>query len=96
MTVDKYIPKIRKITESFDPTGRSRYFVFGSSVRKDKFNDIDIGVVGAKSGGINTTKLKAKIEDTNIPYFVDVVDFDRASQSFKDYVFSNEPIVWIN
>lgn len=93
--MNKYIPKIKKVIESFDHTGKTRYFVFGSSVRKDRFNDIDIGVIGASFSGINTMRLKEKIEETNIPYFVDVVDFDTVNASFKDYVFSNEPIVWI-
>jgi predicted nucleotidyltransferase len=94
--MNKYLPKIKQAIESIEGKGNTRYFVFGSSVRKEKFNDIDIGVVGVSQGGLSTLDIKEKLESTNIPYFIDVVDFDTASQSFTDYVFKNEPIVWIN
>jgi predicted nucleotidyltransferase len=94
--LDKYLPKIKEVIKAFDPSFQNRYFVFGSSLRKERFNDIDIGVIGAKMSGIKVSDLKEKIEDTTIPYFIDVVDFDSAQKSFSDYVFNNEPIVWIN
>jgi predicted nucleotidyltransferase len=94
--MNKYLPKIKQVIESISNNDGVRYFAFGSSVRKEKFNDIDIGVLGMKRSGLNAMEIKEKFEKTNIPYFIDVVDFDTASQSFKDYVFNNEPIVWIN
>ena len=95
MALETYLPKIRQIIADFDPSGKNRYFVFGSSVRKKSFNDIDIGVTGASVSGTRVHDLKEKIESTTIPFFVDVVDFDRVKQSFSDYVFNKEPIVWI-
>jgi len=94
--LDKYLPRIKEVIKGFDPSLRNRYFVFGSSLRKEKFNDIDIGILGAKNSGIRVSDLKEKIEDTTIPYFIDVVDFDSAQKSFSDYVFNNEKVVWIN
>lgn len=94
--LERYLPKIKEVIKDFDPSLRNRYFVFGSSLRKEKFNDIDIGVIGAKTSGIRVSDLKEKIEETTIPYFFDVVDFDSAQKSFRDYVFNNESVVWIN
>ncbi len=94
--LDKYLPKIKEVIKSLDPSFQNRYFVFGSSLYKERFNDIDIGVLGAKTSGIGVSDLKEKIEDTTIPYFVDVIDFDSVKKSFRDYVFNNGPIVWIN
>jgi predicted nucleotidyltransferase len=94
--IQKYIPRIREIIEGIDTTKQNRYFIFGSSVRKDKFNDIDIGILGASKSGFNTEILKEKILATTIPYFVDVVDFDISKKSFTKYVLNNEPIIWIN
>lgn len=94
--LDRYIPKIKEVIKSFDPRLQNRYFVFGSSLHKEKFNDIDIGVIGAKTSGARVFDLKEKIEDTTIPYFVDVVDFDSAQKSFSDYVFASGKILWIN
>lgn len=95
MTIEKYIPKIKQIIKDFDPSGQNRYFVFGSSSRKERFNDIDIGVTGASISGVKVRDLKEKIENTTIPYFVDVVDFDSVGKTFRDYVFNNEHIIWI-
>ncbi|MEK7177961.1 MAG: hypothetical protein AAB705_03990 [Patescibacteria group bacterium] len=94
--LDKYLPKIKEVIKGFDPSLRNRYFIFGSSLRKERFNDIDIGVIGAKTSGTRVSDLKEKIEETTIPYFFDVVDFDSAKKSFRDYVFYNEPVVWIH
>lgn len=94
--LDTYIPKIKEVIKKFDPSQKNRYFIFGSSLRKERFNDIDIGVVGASASGAKVSILKEKIEDTTIPYFVDVVDFDSAQKSFSDYVFNNSQILWIN
>lgn len=94
--LDKYLPKIKEVIKNFDQTGKNRYFIFGSSLRKERFNDIDIGVVGASVSGVNVYDLKEKIENTTIPYFVDVVDFDSVRKSFSEYVFNNETIIWIN
>ena len=93
--LDRYIPKIKEVIKNFDPSLRNKYFIFGSSLRKEKFNDIDIGVIGASTSGIKVNDLKEKIENTTIPYFFDVVDFDSAQKSFTDYVFNNK-ILWIN
>lgn len=94
--LDRYLPKIKEVIKNFDPSLKNRYFVFGSSLRKEKFNDIDIGIIGAKVSGTRISDLKEKIEDTTIPYFIDVVDFDSVKKSFSDYVFNNEPVIWIN
>jgi len=96
MIQPKYIAKIKDEVHAFDPEGKNRYFIFGSSVRKDRFHDIDLGVVGTKSDDKKIYDLKDRLYESDIPYIVDVVDFDEARRSFTDYVFKNEPIVWLN
>lgn len=93
--VNRYIPKIKEVIKDFDPSLQNRYFVFGSSINKDRFNDIDIGVIGAKTSGIRVGDLKEKIENTTIPYFFDIIDFDSVDKSFTDYVL-NHKVLWIN
>ncbi|KKR79634.1 MAG: hypothetical protein UU24_C0005G0052 [Candidatus Nomurabacteria bacterium GW2011_GWA2_40_9] len=93
--LDRYIPQIKEVIKDFDPSLRNRYFIFGSSISKERFNDIDIGVIGANASGIRVSDLKEKIEDTTIPYFFDIIDFDSAEKSFTDYVFNNK-VLWMN
>ena len=79
----------------FDPTTANRYFLFGSSVKSEKFHDIDLGVVGNAKSHKNLSILKDKFYDSRIPYKVDVVDVDEADPDFRDYVLNKDKIVWL-
>ena len=98
MTIDSYIPRLKSILADFDPKGRNRYFLFGSSTRRQKgaVGDVDIAVVGASKSDTDVAKLKEHIESTTFPFFVDVVDFDAAQESFRNFVNDNETIIWMN
>ena len=95
MTEPRYAEKVKNVVATFDPEGLNRYFLFGSSVRKENFHDIDLGVVGNANGRKDLSELREHFYDSDIPYKVDVVDFDTADSGFRDYVMHNEPIVWI-
>ncbi len=92
---NRYIDRVKRVIETFDPQRSNRYFLFGSSVRKENFNDIDLGVLGNKSSQKQLSKLRDSFYDSNIPYKVDVVDFDGADNDFKKYVLDTEPLIWI-
>ena len=95
MTEPHQAEAIREIISEFDPQGANRYFIFGSSVRKQKFHDIDLGVLGNKSSRKKLSELRDRLYDSTIPYKVDVVDFDESGDDFREHVLKNEPIVWI-
>lgn len=91
-----YLEKIfRFLTEQFPS---AQLFVFGSAVSDNQkhYHDIDIGV--EDSGKIPLIKLqrvKEKIDDMNIPYKVDIIDFKRVSAGF--YKTAKEKIIrWKN
>lgn len=94
MTDQRYINVVKDIITQFDPDGLNRYFLFGSSIRKETFHDIDLGVVGNKSSDKKLSELRDRFYDSTIPYKVDVVDFDIADSHFREHVLHNEP-VWI-
>ena len=94
MTKTQYIDQVKKVVTTFDPHGANRYFLF-SAVRKQKFHDIDLGVVGNRLSQKRLSELRDRFYDSNIPYKVDVVDFDAADKEFGEYVLQNEPVVWI-
>lgn len=95
MTDARYVEQVKNVVAKFDPQGLNKYFLFGSSVRKEKFHDIDLGVVGNTSSQKPLSELRDYFYDSNIPYKVDVVDFDSADGEFREYVLTKEPIVWI-
>ena len=95
MTKTRYVNQVKNIVAKFDPQRRNKYFLFGSSVRKEKFGDIDLGVVGNTTSQKQLSELRDCFYDSAIPYKVDVVDFDTADSDFREYVLTKEPIVWI-
>jgi hypothetical protein len=67
--------------------------VYGSSLRKDRFYDIDIGLTGA----VHPTalaRLREDFEEGNFPYKVDVVDFTNVDASFKERVMCDK-VLWL-
>lgn len=92
----KYIERLRSEISSFDPGGENRYFVFGSAARKDRFGDVDIGVIGNARTHKPLEDLRERFEESTFPYMVDIVDFDSASRDFSSYVREKEPLVWLN
>jgi predicted nucleotidyltransferase len=90
-----HIAQLERVISDFDPKGANRYFVFGSSVRRDRFRDIDIGVLGNRASRKRLSDLRDRFYESTLPYTVDVVDFDDADAPFRDYVLRNEPIVWM-
>ena len=73
-----------------------RIFVFGSRARNNyhRTSDIDIGLIPA--GKLDRKKaafLKEEIENLNIPYKVDIVDFSDVSEHFKQEALK-DIIVW--
>ena len=92
---NKYEQALHDVIRQFDPRGENRYFLFGSSVRKERFHDIDLAVVGNKASGKKLSQLRDSFYESTIPYKVDVVDFDATDEGFREYVSHHEPLIWI-
>ena len=70
------------------PDPNYQVFVFGSRATNihRKFSDIDIGissVIPVPSGVL--LNIEEELENSDIPYLVDVVDFSAVSHRFKNY-----------
>lgn len=92
MIKDEYLQKIVKKINQFK--GKNlKFFIFGSSLVKDHFGDIDIGVIGEVKNE-DIYKLKEEFTESTFPYFVNIINFNKVSKEFKDNVFNNK-ILWI-
>lgn len=89
----KYLLAIKQQVKKAYRKKGARFFVFGSSVNKTNFGDIDLGVMGEVDSKL-IRNLKENFEESNLPYKVDVVNFEKVSSKFKNNVFS-EKILWI-
>lgn len=77
---------------------KARVVLFGSRAGKgyNKFSDVDIGIIPyAEINESKITLLREKIEDLNIPYKVEVVNFLEVSGDFKKEALK-EMVVWKN
>ena len=95
-TRNPYLTKLKNMVLSILVDEKVKVFVFGSRARGDNHHtsDIDIGLI--PHGKINRKKLvqlREKIEDLNIPYKIEIVDFSQSSESFRKEA-SKEVVVW--
>ncbi len=94
MIEEKYLEQIKNIIK--ETVGRDKeikFFIFGSSLTQNHFGDIDIGILGK----IKDKQLRLLVEafkDSTLPYVVEVIDFSKVSDEFKENVFKQE-ILWL-
>ena len=93
---NKYIQKIKELVLDYLKDEEVKIVLFGSRARKDSsiFSDVDIGVMSY--GKLDETRLillREKVENLNIPYKVEIVNFSEVSPEFKEEAL-REIIVW--
>lgn len=89
----EYLKQIRRMVEIALPRKGTQVFLFGSAARKARFRDCDVGLTG-KITKDEARRLKELLEESDLPYKVDVVDFNHVSEAFRRNVLA-EPIIWI-
>lgn len=93
MIKEKYLQQIKDRINQFSQNKNLRFFIFGSSLIKDHFGDVDVGVMG-DIGDSDIWQLEDEFENSTLPYFVEIKNFNKVSERFKNNVFNNE-ILWI-
>jgi len=93
MINNKYIGLLKEQIKKEKFGKSTKFFIFGSSIKRKKFGDIDIGIIGNVREQ-ELRKLEEKFANSTFPYFVDIIDFNKASKSFTNNVLSNK-ILWI-
>lgn len=88
MNLEESLKFIRNTIYKHLPKEEYEVFVYGSRAdgTAQKWSDIDVGVRGKKEvSGSLLENIREELEDSNIPYKVEVVDFANVSDSFKDF-----------
>lgn len=90
----KYYNSLKsQLLDFFHDDKKVQIFIFGSSAKENRFGDIDVGVMGdVKDKQIR--ELREYFEESNFPFFVDVVNFNKVEEPFKKNVLDNQ-ILWI-
>ena len=88
--------KISSILNKYLDLKDHRVFFFGSRVSEkgDDRSDIDIGIEGRKPISLLTLgKIKEEIDDLNILYKIDIVDFKQVASDFREVALQNIEII---
>jgi hypothetical protein len=98
-TIDKVLSPINKLKEVFLEFLKDedvKVVLFGSRARGEFVNtsDVDVGII--LDNGVDRKKLillREYIDELNIPYKVEIVDFSTVSDDFKKTALK-EAVVW--
>ncbi|MCP4750152.1 MAG: nucleotidyltransferase domain-containing protein [Proteobacteria bacterium] len=88
----KYLEETRKIILNLLDDPNVRVFLFGSrtSGQAGFSSDIDVGFSGfQESSQTCFRKIRMALEESRVPYHVDLVDFDKTSDEFKTIALKN-------
>jgi len=94
--MDKYILELKEVIIDFLKSEDVKIILFGSRARKDNYrgSDIDIGIIPyGKIDERRITLLKEKVENLNIPYKVEIINFQDVSENLKDLALK-DALVW--
>lgn len=80
------VKQVKEVVRKYLPEDRYEVFIFGSRAKRKnrRFSDIDLGISGKKAlRGSVKVKIQEELENSKIPYKVDLVDFSLVSEKFR-------------
>ena len=94
---EEAIRTLRELIESVIEDEGVVVYLFGSRATGSAtpVSDIDIGIAfRGRASRISIPLLKEKIENSNIPYKVDIVDLSQVSREFRERVLREGKVLW--
>lgn len=84
--------QIKAIIRKHLPDPAYKIFIFGSRAEGNKhrkFSDVDVGILGPSPLEFMTKfNIEEDLENSNIPYLVDIIDFQTVNPKFKEIALS--------
>ncbi|GBE05091.1 MAG TPA: nucleotidyltransferase domain-containing protein [Candidatus Moranbacteria bacterium] len=94
--LNPFIKKLKEVFLNFLKDEDVKILLFGSRARRDFVNtsDVDVGIIiGKKFDRKKLILLREYIEELNIPYKVEIIDFSTVSEEFKQMAIK-ESVIW--
>ncbi len=94
--INVIVENLKKVILSFLKDEDVEVVLFGSRARGDFINtsDVDVGIIiGKRFDRKKLILLREYIEELNIPYKVEIVDFSTVSEEFKQIALK-ERVIW--
>ena len=92
----KALEEVRRIVLNALGEGNARVYLFGSWARGEatRLSDIDVAIDSHATLPRGTlARLRERLEDSHVPYHVDVIDLTRAAPEFRHRVLA-EGVLW--
>ena len=95
---DKYKDQILKTIFQFLNKDQIEVILFGSMAteRQGPYSDIDLGISSFNTNptfASSLDKIKEALEESNIPYKIDLINLNLANEEFKKFALK-EKIIW--
>ena len=87
-----YIDIVKQIVLKHVPKNEFAVFLFGSraSSNSNSLSDIDVGIMGTKPlPTLIMADLDSDLEESIVPFKIDLIDFYQVDQAFKDEALSS-------
>lgn len=90
----EYLKMLTNIFEEYCP--KAEIWAYGSRVNGDSHNgsDLDLAVKSFNNSDCNIFELKNKISDSNIPFLVDILEFENLPESFQKEITKNYVVIF--
>ncbi len=88
----KYLNLVKNMINAILQDEKLKIYVFGSRAkgRSKQYSDLDIALKSDfKINSDKLSKINIELEDTTIPYKVDVIDLNGISDSFKNSIMND-------
>ncbi len=92
----KSLEDIEKILKEIFKDKKVKVYIFGSRARGDHTprSDLDLGFLSEEDISYELSLIREILEESNLTFFVDVVDLSRTSEEFRESVL-REGKLWI-
>lgn len=80
---EEYLKELKEIFNSYCP--KAEIWAYGSRVKNDchQGSDLDLTIKNFNEENKDISKLKNLINDSNIPFLIDINEFDKLPEYFK-------------
>lgn len=95
---DRHLARILEIVKSKLRDCRCRVFLFGSRAKgkENHASDYDIAVESGEAIDAALDRVREALDDSTIPYFVDVVHLERVDERFREIIENQAVLLWTN
>jgi predicted nucleotidyltransferase len=97
-TFEHYIEEVRQILQADLAEVPCRVYLFGSRAigTAHPGSDADIAVAAEKDVTFSLSQIRFALEESTIPYKVDLVDLSQTSPDFRQQVLTEGKLIWKN